>query len=206
MNDYINSQRKNFYPQAENIKEYLEKYSQKVHETLLQISQKSLGDTLAHLEVCMKNGKRVYVGGNGGSAAISDHLLCDWMKGTSFSQKPNLKVHSLLDSMALFTATCNDHGYEHALAYPLDIYGEAGDLVVLISSSGNSPNIVKAAETAKKKNITIIALTGFDGGKLRELADISFHIPLHNYGMVEDAHQSIMHVLAQYLYLLREKT
>lgn len=142
---------------------------------------------------------RFFVGGNGGSAAISDHLCCDWGKGSFKENQKPLKVHSLVSNTALLTAIGNDMGYEKTLKFQLQLAGICSkDAVMLISSSGNSPNIVEAALYAKEKNARVIGLTGFSGGKLKEIADIGVHIPVDNYGIVEDAHQSIMHILSQY--------
>ena len=103
--------------------------------------------------------------------------------------------------------------YEDSFYFQLKIdldeaYPEDNDykVIVLISSSGNSPNIVKAAKYAKEKGLTIIGLTGFSGGRLKELSDISLHIPENNYGIVEDCHQSIMHIIAQYILKLNKET
>jgi phosphoheptose isomerase len=145
------------------------------------------------------SGARVYVAGNGGSASIANHLTCDWMKGTHVTGKPALKVHSLGSNGTLLTAIANDFGFEESFAHQVELLGEAGDLLVLISSSGNSANIVRALEVARLKRMKIIGLTGFTGGKLKELCDVSLHVPVHNYGIVEDTHQSLMHCLAQFL-------
>jgi D-sedoheptulose 7-phosphate isomerase len=141
----------------------------------------------------------VFVAGNGGSAAISEHLSCDWQKGVHLEHMNGLKVQCLTSNTALLTAIANDYGYDQAFSYQLefaDVTKE--DLVLLISSSGNSDNIIKAALFAKNKGCKVIGLTGFTGGKLKDLADVSLHIPFSNYGLVEDGHQVLMHVLAQY--------
>jgi D-sedoheptulose 7-phosphate isomerase len=196
---------KNDMPEAKTVHGYLQEYTKRVQKGLSEVPAESLEAAISLLKEIIQKQKRVYVGGNGGSAAIADHLLCDFVKGTATTAHTHLKVQSLVSSTALFTAIGNDYGYEHTLAFPLEIHGEEGDLAILISSSGNSANIVKAAEMAKKKKMKIIGLTGFDGGKLREMADVRLHIGIHNYGMVEDAHQSLMHTLAQFLYLMKTK-
>lgn len=147
----------------------------------------------------VKKSKTVYVGGNGGSAAISNHLCCDFLKGA------NINVVSLSCNTPLITAIANDIGYEDTLSYQLQKHVIGGDVVILISSSGNSPNIVKAAHYAKTHGIKLIGLTGFNGGKLNDLADIKLHIPICNYGIVEDCHQSIMHIISQFIVEERTK-
>lgn len=178
---------------------YLSEYVATLEETVRKVPGEKLVSAIELLETTIRTGKRIYVCGNGGSAAIADHLCCDWTKGTHIEGKPPLKTHSLVANGSLLTALANDFGYEEALSSQVEIYGESGDVLVAISSSGNSPNIVKAVETARAKNMKVIGLSGFSGGKLAELADISLHTPFENYGLVEDCHQILMHVLSQYL-------
>lgn len=99
----------------------------------------------------------------------------------------------------MITAIGNDIGYEQVFAFQLDALGQAGDVLIAISSSGDSPNIVNALNCARDRKIPSIAMTGFTGGRAAALADISLHVDAHNYGIVEDVHQSLMHILAQYL-------
>lgn len=144
-------------------------------------------------------GRRIFSCGNGGSAAIANHLVCDCLKGVRNGSSLKPKVHSLISTMELTTAIVNDLGSEQMFSYPLESLAEAGDVLIAISSSGASANIVRVLETAKAMGMTSIALTGFAGGAAQEMADVAIHVPVHNYGVVEDVHQSIMHVLAQYL-------
>ena len=148
-------------------------------------------------------GRTLYVAGNGGSASIAEHLTCDWMKGTSCPGIAPLKVVSLVSNMALLTALANDCGYEYCFSAQIEALAVKGDVVFLVSSSGNSRNILEAAMAARAAGIFVIGLAGFGGGALCELADIAIHIPVKNYGLVEDAHQAIMHAVAQYLYSVR---
>ena len=136
----------------------------------------------------------IFVGGNGGSAAISNHLCCDFIKGA------DLRTFSLSCNTPLITAISNDLSYNDTLSYQIEkLHHSSSDIVILISSSGNSPNIISAAQTSQKLAIKVIGLSGFDGGKLKEMSDISLHVPIHNYGIVEDCHQSLMHIISQYI-------
>ena len=143
--------------------------------------------------------RRIFSCGNGGSAAIANHLVCDCLKGVRNGSSIKPKVHSLISTMELTTAIVNDLGSEQMFSYPLESLAEAGDVLIAISSSGASANIVRVLETAKAMGVATIALTGFAGGAAAQTADVAIHVPVHNYGVVEDVHQSIMHVLAQYL-------
>lgn len=143
-------------------------------------------------------GKRIYSCGNGGSAAIANHLVCDCLKGIRTDSTIRPKVHSFSTTVELITAIVNDIGSEEMFSFQLSSMAEEGDLLIAISSSGASPNIIKALDLARSMGVKTIAMTGFAGGKSREIADVSLHVDCDNYGIVEDLHQSLMHILAQY--------
>lgn len=183
----------------ETIRTYLTDYAVTLRDCLGSIPQESL-DAASHLLLkTRESGGRVFAAGNGGSAAISEHLGCDWQKGVHLPGHLSLKVNCLTSNTALLTAISNDFGYDQSFSFQLELADlKPDDLMVLISSSGNSENIVKAATYAKDKSCKVIGLSGFSGGKLKDLADVSLHVPYDNYGLVEDAHQVVMHVLAQF--------
>ncbi len=137
----------------------------------------------------------IYVAGNGGSASIANHLCCDVTKGAG----KGIRTHSLVANTAMLTAMANDFSYEDSISNQLLDVLRSEDVVVLISSSGSSPNIVKAAKVARAKGNTLIGLTGFNGGDLAKEASIHLHVQSKDYGVVEDVHQSIMHCIAQYI-------
>ncbi len=181
------------------IQSYFSDYINALSDGLKSVSTEALDSAHQLMRKTRKAGGRIFSGGNGGSSSISEHLCCDWMKGTHLEGKPSLKVQSMTSNVAILTAIGNDRGYDQIFSYQLEMAGlAASDLVVLVSSSGNSPNIVKAAEYAKSKGTPIIGLTGFSGGKLKGLASVSLHVAFENYGLVEDAHQVLMHNLAQF--------
>lgn len=193
---------KNLFFKEDRISKYLKEYVGNIAYTLCNIDDAQLLQASYALEDSEFMGGRIFVGGNGGSSSISDHLVCDLVKGTHVEDKKQLKVHCLNNSTALFTAISNDYGYEFTFEFQLKTMDlKDSDIVILISSSGNSPNIIKAAEYAISRQATVIGMTGFDGGKLKELADIKLHVPFKNYGIVEDSHQILMHVLAQWHFL-----
>lgn len=148
-------------------------------------------------EVIAKGGA-IYSCGNGGSAAIANHLACDCLKGIRTGTALRPKVFSLSTTVELITAIANDISYDDVFAFQLDSLGQPGDLLIAISSSGSSPNIVKALKLAKEKGLKTLAFTGFGGGESAKIADVSLHVQAENYGVVEDVHQSLMHLLAQY--------
>jgi histidinol-phosphate phosphatase family protein len=141
----------------------------------------------------------VFACGNGGSASIANHLQCDHVKCVGQGTDLRTRVFSLSTNVELFSAIANDNGYEHVFEHQLSSVARPGDLLIAVSSSGRSPNIVRALEWASAHGVRTIALTGFTGGRSRELANVSIHVESANYGIVEDAHQASMHLLAQYV-------
>lgn len=174
-------------------------YCQRLAKCLALLDQDALARAVKAVEETGARGGHIYAIGNGGSAAIADHLCCDWTKGTDAPGHKPVASHSLSSNVALYSAIANDVGFSLVFSRQLGYFGKAGDLLLAISSSGDSDNIVNAAAQAKSLGITSIGLTGFSGGRLKAMADIALHVPADNYGVVEDAHQVIMHVMAQYI-------
>ena len=151
------------------------------------------------LERVRDEGGTVWVAGNGGSAAIADHTVCDTTKGTHVDGVAPLHSVSLSANGPMVTALANDLSYEEVFRQQLVYYLGPKDAVLLVSSSGNSPNVVAACKYAQERGVPTIAFVGFEGGELRRLADHVVWIAVDNYGIAEDTHQSLMHVLTQYL-------
>ena len=141
----------------------------------------------------------VYSCGNGGSAAIANHLVCDHCKLVRTDTTLTSRIVSLSATVEIITAIGNDISYDEVFAYQLRCLAKKGDALITISSSGNSENIVRAAAWAKENGIPVISLTGFEGGRSAQIADVNLHVTADNYGVIEDVHQSLMHVLAQYI-------
>jgi phosphoheptose isomerase len=144
-------------------------------------------------------GARVFSCGNGGSASIANHLQCDHVKGVRTATDLNPRVVSLSTNVEILTAIANDLSYADVFAYQLQAQAGPGDVLIAISSSGRSANIVNAITWARDHGIRTIALTGFEGGDARSIADIAIHVAGTNYGIIEDMHQTVMHALAQYI-------
>ena len=144
-------------------------------------------------------GSSVFSCGNGGSAAVANHLQCDHLKGVRTDTDLAPRVISLSSNVELLTAIANDIGYEDVFSYQLESQSRPGDVLIAISSSGRSPNIVNALSWARAHDLRTIAFTGFDGGGAREVAEVAVHVDCANYGVIEDLHQATMHALAQYI-------
>ena len=140
--------------------------------------------------------KQVFIMGNGGSASTASHFACDLAKGTIVEGKKRFRVMSLNDNMAIITAFSNDYGYEHVFSEQLKNLVNEGDVVIAISASGNSPNIIEGIKYAKDKGAFIIGFCGFAGGKLKEFSDICIHSESNSYGQVEDIHMLLSHTVS----------
>ena len=142
-----------------------------------------------------QHGATVFVIGNGGSAANASHFAQDLSKGTLANpdQEKRLKALSLTDNLPFFSALGNDEGYENVFVQQLRTFAEPGDILIAISGSGNSPNILRAIEYAQKHGMRTVGITGFDGGKLREHADDGVHVPLNDMCTSESVHSVIFH-------------
>ncbi len=149
------------------------------------------------LNAARDTGAMFYVAGNGGSAATASHWVNDLGKATKcFGQRP-MRVMCLSDNVSWLTALANDEGYEHVFSGQLDNFARPGDVLVVLSASGNSPNLVRAVEVARRRGVTTIGFLGFDGGKLKNMVDECLWLPTEKgaYGLVESGHALLCHTL-----------
>jgi len=175
--------------------ENIEQYIAEVQGTLNRLSAKVIYNVIGVLEYARANNKRIFIMGNGGSAATSSHFACDLGKGTIQPDRPRFRVIALTDNMPLFSAYANDMGYEHVFSEQLASLVERGDVVIGISGSGNSENVLKAIKLANSMGAITIGMTGFDGGKLKGLADLCLHVPSSCMGQAEDVHVILVHLM-----------
>ena len=191
-----------YFPDNSNysLKEFLSSYSATLSNVLDEIDEDKLNQTFKVISKAIKSHNTIFTCGNGGSSSIAEHLVCDFVKGSSTDSIIDPKVIPLL-STPLITAVANDIDYEEIFSYQLKKYATKQDVLLSVSSSGNSPNIVKAIKKAKELGMLTVSLVGFDGGRAKEISDHVLHIKSHNYGICEDAHHVLMHLLSQYLRL-----
>ncbi len=140
--------------------------------------------------------RHIFVCGNGGSASTASHFACDIVKGASYNRDSRFRIMALTDSLATITAYSNDVGYDCVFAEQLKNFAQPGDLVMCISGSGNSPNVLRAIEYANSIGCKTIALTGRDGGKLGPLAQLGIQVAVPHMGRIEDAHMIVCHMIA----------
>ena len=178
---------------------YFDAYAEELARAAKSIDPVMLERAAGTLLDAYLRGARVFSCGNGGSASIANHMQCDHVKNIRTATDLSPHVLSLSANVELLTAVANDTGYENVFVYQLQSQSEPGDVLLAVSSSGRSPNIVRALTWARDQGLQTIAITGFDGGAARAAAEVSVHVDCANYGIVEDLHQTIMHALAQYI-------
>jgi D-sedoheptulose 7-phosphate isomerase len=181
------------------VREFAKWYRERELEQWAALDLAAIEKIAKAFEGAEKQGRTVFVMGNGGSAATASHLACDWSKTAERKGKRLLRCMSLNDNVAFMTAIGNDLGYDEMFSRQLENLLQKDDIVVLISGSGNSPNVLKAAKLARKRGAMTVAMTGFSGGKLRKMADICLHIPSDQYGVIEDMHMAAGSILAFYM-------
>lgn len=155
--------------------------------------------TLTHFANVRQSGKTVFLIGNGGSAATASHMANDLMKTITKKGGKPIKAIALTDTIPLLTAIGNDVSYDNIFADQLSVLAAEGDTLIVVSGSGNSPNILRAVEIAKDKRMKTIGFLGMDGGTLRTMVDIPVIVPSHDYGPIEDVHLIFNHLVSAYL-------
>jgi len=183
--------------------EFIENYFKELKETIDKISVEDIKRVTNILYKAYKRDKQIFIIGNGGSASTASHFACDLSKGTLqriYDEKEKrFRVISLTDNVAHLTALANDLDYNDVFSQQLRNLVNPGDIVVAISGSGNSKNILNAVDSASKSGATTIGFLGFDGGKLKEKVDHYIHVPSNHYGRIEDLHLVLAHLISSYL-------
>lgn len=180
----------------------VESYVDSLQAAIAAINPQEVLQLVNLLWAVRDNDRTVFLAGNGGSAATASHAAVDWMLGSQVSD-PSLRVICLAESVASISATGNDYEFGDTFSRPLVSLARPGDLLVVISASGNSDNLVRAVERAGQLGLTTAALTGFDGGRLKTQCDFSVHVPTSqgDYGVSEDCHLSVVHMVKELLML-----
>jgi D-sedoheptulose 7-phosphate isomerase len=178
--------------------QFVREYKGKLIQALDTIDLDIVGHAVEILKRAQDNNRHVFVCGNGGSASTASHFVTDMVKGASFEREARFRIMALTDSMPTITAYSNDVGYDCVFAEQLKNFAEPGDVLIAISGSGNSPNVVRAMEYANKIACKTIALTGRDGGKLGPMANLEIRLGDQHMGRIEDGHLIICHMICYY--------
>jgi len=182
-----------------NVASYTDDYFTEYSAASASVDREKLSQAIDILAQAYSEGNIVYCCGNGGSAAISNHLVCDHCKLIQTDTNLTPRIVSLSSTIEMITAIGNDISYDEVFNYQFRSMATPGDVLITISSSGDSENIVRTAQSAKEFGNPVISMTGFDGGRSSKIADVNLHVSANNYGVVEDVHQSLMHIMAQYV-------
>lgn len=178
------------------IKEYLKRDI----EAVMSVDTEQINDAICAITSAGDRGATVWVMGNGGSAATASHFVCDFSNGVYYSPNGNrYNFRCLSDNTPIFTAIANDHSYDDVFLRQMKDLLSPDDLVIAISGSGNSENIIKAAEYAKSVGTPVIGVTGYDGGRLKELSDYKMHVPVNDMQIAEDIHMIFDHMIMKIL-------
>ena len=185
------------FSKEKDINKFHKIYIDQLHKVLMDIDNKVLDKIKNKIIDKIKNQKNIFVCGNGGSAAIANHYVCDYLKLIRENTIYKPKFFSLNSNNELISAISNDMDYKKIFSYQLETYGKKDDLLILISSSGNSKNIMEALKFCKSKKIYTIGFSGFAGGYLNKNSNLSLHIKAKHYGLSEDSHHIFMHLIMQ---------
>ncbi len=180
------------------MKNYFSQYKDHLLETIGHIDLQKVAQAADWLQQARDAGKQIFICGNGGSAATASHFVCDILKGASYGRDKRFRIIALTDNTPVLTAYANDISYEQIFVEQLKNFARKDDLVIAISGSGNSPNVLAAVEYAKAIGCRTIALTGKEGGKLGPLAQLNILVPEQHMGRIEDGHMIICHMLGYY--------
>jgi D-sedoheptulose 7-phosphate isomerase len=175
---------------------FADNYKTALLEAIDKIDTAKVEQAIQWFDEARANSRHIFVCGNGGSASTASHFACDVVKGASFNKSSRFRIMALTDSLPTLTAYSNDVGYDCVFAEQLKNFAEPGDVLMAISGSGNSPNVLCAMEYANSIGCKTIALTGRDGGKLGPLAQLNVQVPVPHMGRIEDAHMIICHMIA----------
>ncbi len=174
---------------------YINTYLNGLKDVIDALPRETIAKVYAKLEECQISGQTLFVMGNGGSAATASHMVCDMGKNTRGTQKPRLRVIGLADNMPSFSAYANDEGYDRVFAEQIISLGRPGDVVLAISGSGNSSNVIEGLKAAREIGMYTIGFIGYSGGKMKDLVDLPLIVPVNDMEQIEDLHMVLDHVL-----------
>jgi D-sedoheptulose 7-phosphate isomerase len=179
--------------------DHIQNYISVLQQTIDQLPQSLIAKVIEILEQARLQRKQIFIMGNGGSASTATHFVCDLAKNTRAEGLPHFRVIGLTDNMAIFSAYANDEGFENVFAKQLANLIDPGDIVIGISASGNSQNVLNAMQEARAQQAITIAFTGFDGGRLASMVDLNIHVQSNIIEHVEDIHLILEHMIVKAL-------
>lgn len=187
-------------PQFDNPQQLIAAYCSRLHSTLSDSNWTNVELLAIEMLECWRQKKQVFFCGNGGSAGNAIHLANDFLYGIAKQNGGGLKVQALSANPAVITCLANDVGYDHIYSEQLAVLGQPGDLLIVLSGSGNSPNILRVLQQSKEMSIKSVAILGFDGGKCKQMVDIPIHFAVNDMQIAEDMQLVVGHMMMQWLY------
>lgn len=175
-----------------------ESYKTDLMQAIDTIDLAKVNQAIEWFKQARRDGKHIFVCGNGGSASTASHFACDMVKGASFNRESRFRIMALTDQLPTLTAYANDVSYDAVFVEQLKNFAQPGDLFLGISGSGNSPNVLRAMEYANQAGCRTMALTGRDGGKLGPMAQLNIQVAVPHMGRIEDAHMIVCHMIGYY--------
>jgi D-sedoheptulose 7-phosphate isomerase len=173
-------------------------YLESLQRTLGGIPMDKVNEAIEWMRQVREEGRTIFACGNGGSASTASHFVCDVLKGASFNRPKRFRIMALTDSLPTLTAYSNDVSYDCVFVEQLKNFGQPGDLLLCLSGSGNSPNVLRAVEYANQAGLKTVGLTGRDGGQLGRLSQLEINVADPHMGRIEDGHMIVCHMLAYY--------
>lgn len=175
----------------------IQNYISTLQQTMDQLSGQPIAEVIEILQRARVQGNQIFILGNGGSASTASHFVCDLAKNTRREGLPHFRAIGLTDNMAIFSAYANDEGYENVFSKQLANLIQPNDVVIGISASGNSKNVLYAMEEAQRYDVTTIGFTGFDGGRLAQMVNVNVHVKSNIIEHVEDIHLMLEHMIVK---------
>jgi D-sedoheptulose 7-phosphate isomerase len=185
---------------------FAQNYQSQLIDTIRTIDLEKVNQAIEWMKEARAAGRRIFVCGNGGSASTASHFACDMVKGASYNRAKRFRIMALTDQMPTISAYSNDVGYDCVFVEQLKNFAEPGDIVMGISGSGNSPNVLRAIEHANRTGCRTIGLSGRDGGQLGALSQLNIHVPNPHMGRIEDAHMIVCHMIGYYFMEEKEES
>jgi D-sedoheptulose 7-phosphate isomerase len=180
--------------------EFFAGYATRLQTVLTSTNWSGVEQLARDMHQCWETGRQVFFCGNGGSAGNATHLVNDFLYGVAKRTGGGIKALALSANPAVITCLANDVGYESIFSEQLAVQGEEGDLLIVLSGSGNSPNVVKVLEHARTMNVKSFAILGYSGGRCKSLADVAIHFPIDDMQIAEDMQLIVGHMIMQWLY------
>ena len=194
---------KEMYVRSGNVSDYFRSYFSHINELLMNLDTGAVAGVVDCFLEARENRRTIFFAGNGGSASTASHFAQDLGEVGRKANKPGFKTLSLTDNISLLSAVGNDYGFDKIFTIPLIELFSPGDVLVAISASGNSPNVINAIEFVRNTGGKTVGLVGFDGGKMKDMCDHIIHVKtdIGSYGPVEDVHMTMDHLITSYLML-----